>query len=231
MRRFIPVISALVLAALALPAMAQAPQRIVRFAAGTTTGTESVTPTLTWCTETLGPGVAPGAGFTCAATPRKPAASCTATGPANWAGTKAAAGTVTLPAITVNTTYALSCSWPDDTTIEVNWTNPTTNTDGSPLTDLDRVVFGFRQGAGTITSGCVAPTRCEGARPPTAPRTYSGFATGTWRIVAWAVNTGGIFSEASAETTKVNLPAESIARDVTITVAGKPNVVTGIEVF
>lgn len=59
MKLYRVVLAAIALAA-ALPVFAQAPQRIVRFAAGTVTGSESVVPTLSWCTETLPPGANPG---------------------------------------------------------------------------------------------------------------------------------------------------------------------------
>lgn len=214
------------IAMLAAAAAHAQPQRVVKFGATTTTGTSSVVPELTWCTDTLNPGE--DVAQACVSVV-KAAASCTATGPANWAGTKAAAGTATLPAITANTTYGLSCSWPDDTSITVQWTNPTENTNGTPLTDLDRVVFAFRQGAGTITTACQPPVRCENVKPPISPKTFDNFALGTWRIVGWAVNAGGTFSPATAEVSKVNLAAAAIARDVTITVAGQPNTITGVQ--
>jgi hypothetical protein len=214
-----------------MPARAEAqavPQRTVRFFAGAVSGSGSVTPVLTWCSELAAPTAPAPEPTTCAAPVVGAATGCTATGPVGWAGAKAAAGTVTLPAITANQTYALECAWPDDTTIKVSWVNPTQNVDNTPLTDLDRVMFGFRQGAGTITTACVAPVRCETAKPPTSPKTYTGFALGAWRVTAWAVNVGGQFSDASNEATKTNLAAGTIARSVAITVAAKPQTVTGI---
>lgn len=81
-----------------------------------TSGNGSLTTKLTWSTQPA-------------------AASCSASGHASWSGTKAASGSVDLPAITSSGTYTLtlSCDWPVDNTATVTWVAPTTHTDGAPL--------------------------------------------------------------------------------------------------
>lgn len=198
-------------AALLLASAASAQE--LTFTAGTTSGDGSVVPVLTWSTTPSAPGANP----------------CTATGPANWAGAKQASGSVTLPAITSSMTYGLTCTWPAGDSITVSWTNPTQNTDGTPLTDLDSVVFKFRTGTGPLATAtaCAAPVRCETARPPVSPKTYTGFAAGTWRVAAFAVNSTGVTSDPSAEATKV-LSSSNVTRSVAITVNPKPNPPTGV---
>lgn len=66
-----------------------------------------------------------------------------------WTGTKAAAGTETLPAVTAGKNYVLTCRWGKDTTT-VSWTPPTQYTDGSALTVASYRVY-YRQGSATAT--------------------------------------------------------------------------------
>lgn len=108
-------IALVVAIAYAAPARAQQPFDFT-VGSSSTSGGSALTPRITW-----------------AATG---ATSCTAsTTPAdtNWAGTKAATGDVTLPAITATRSYSLTCTWPGDTTATISWTAPLTNTDGSAL--------------------------------------------------------------------------------------------------
>jgi hypothetical protein len=95
----------IILAVFSVSANAQAASPTLTFTAQTTTGNGSVVPALTWATS--------------------PAAqSCTASGDPAWTGTKAAAGTQTLAAITSSKTYQLVCTWPGDTTATISWTDP-----------------------------------------------------------------------------------------------------------
>lgn len=225
MKRFATVFAAFLLTLL-LPVLAHA-DHYVKFSATTVTGPSSVTPVLTWCTETAPAGnVSP----TCAATPIKVAGSCTASGTSDWTGAKGPSGQVTLSPVSSTATYGLSCQWADDTTITFSWTNPTQNVDGSTLTDLDSVVIASRQGAGALTIACTAPVRCDTIKPPLSPKTFTNFSVGAWRAVAFAKNTGGITSAASTEVTVTLLPAETIAKSVTVTV-NVPNIVTGFGAF
>lgn len=99
-----------------------------------TSGTASVTPTLTWSST-------PGA-FT----------SCTAGG--GWSGPKATSGTETVSAIVRDTTYTLTCATPAGTTgsASLSWAPPTTRTDGSPLTNLAGYNIYFGSSASTLTT-------------------------------------------------------------------------------
>src|SRR6478735_2287624 len=99
----------------------------VTFTANQTSATGSLVPVLTWSTSPV-------------------ATSCTASG--GWSGTKFASGSETLAKITANASYTLTCSWGNGSA-NVSWTIPTTNTDGSKLTDLKgfNVHYGTSQGA------------------------------------------------------------------------------------
>lgn len=140
----------------------------ITFGANVTTGNGSVTPVLTWSTT--------------------PAAqSCTATG--DWSGSKAASGTQTLTAITKSATYNLSCTWQGDNTITLKWTPPTTNTDGSTLTDL----AGYKVYYGTSPTMSVNTIKDVG--PSSSSVTLGPLAAGTWYMVMSAYNAAGVESD------------------------------------
>src|SRR3954462_14236068 len=94
----------------------------VTLTANKTSAQGSLTPVLTWSTTPV-------------------ASSCTASGA--WSGTKFASGSETLPAITSNKSYTLTCTWGNGTAA-LTWTAPTKNSNGSTLTDLAgfKVVYG-----------------------------------------------------------------------------------------
>lgn len=140
----------------------------ITFGANVTTGSGSVTPVLTWSTTPVAQG-------------------CTATG--DWTGNKAASGTQTLPAITKSATYNLACTWPGDNTITLTWTPPTTNTDGSTLTDL----AGFKVYYGTSASMSANQVKEVGAGVETT--TLGPLAAGTWYMVMSAKNAAGLESD------------------------------------
>ena len=112
-KRFLAGACALLLAGLAQAQTAG----VVSLSATPTSGTGSVTPRLTWSTNPV-------------------ATSCTASG--GWSGTKAASGAQTLTAINANTNYTLTCTWGTGSAT-VNWTAPTTNTNGSACADATRL--------------------------------------------------------------------------------------------
>ena len=62
------------------------------------------------------------------------ASSCTASG--DWSGTKTASGTAVLAAVNANKAYRIVCNFLADSGAVVSWTPPTTNSDGTPYTDL-----------------------------------------------------------------------------------------------
>jgi hypothetical protein len=118
-RRLISLALALA-AALAIAPTTQAQTTpLLEFTAATTTGAGSVVPVLTWKT-----------------TPA--ATSCTASGSGTaWTGTKAAAGTQTLAAITSSQDYSMTCTWAAAAGFAtVRWNAVTERTDNAALVDL-----------------------------------------------------------------------------------------------
>jgi hypothetical protein len=148
-----------------------------------------MTPVLTWSTNPV-------------------ATSCTASG--GWSGTKAASGNQTLPAINANTNYTLTCAWGTGTA-RVNWTAPTTNTNGSSLTNLAR----FRVLYGTSASSLSQSTTVTD--PTLRTTTVSSLSPGTWYFAVRAVNSSGAESDNSNVATKTVSGASS-AQTVRITI-------------
>jgi len=60
-------------------------------------------------------------------------APCTASG--GWSGAKPASGTELISGVSVTTAYTLTCAATNSNAVLLHWTNPTTNTDGTPLTN------------------------------------------------------------------------------------------------
>jgi hypothetical protein len=150
---------------------------VVNLTATPTSGLGSVTPTLTWSTNPV-------------------ASSCTASG--GWSGTKAASGTQTLTAIRANTNFTLTCTWGTGAAT-VSWNAPTTNTDGTPLTNLAsyRVVYG------TSSSSL---TRSLSVSDPTARSvTVGSLSPATWYFAVKVVNTAGV------ESSNSNLASKAVA--------------------
>jgi hypothetical protein len=155
------------------------------------------------------------------------AVSCTASG--LWSGSKAVSGTETVSA-TQSGTYTLKCfsATTPVYTASLTWTPPTSNSDGSALTNLARyrVLYGKSQSAMT-TSALI-----EGAG--TSSATVVADSSGTWFFKVRAVTTGGvesvdssIVSKALTGTTPV---AESVTSDAPVTITILPNPPTGLMV-
>jgi len=141
----------------------------INFTANQTTATGSLTPVLTWSTSPV-------------------ASSCTASGA--WSGTKFASGSETLPTITASKSYTLTCSWGGGSAT-VNWTAPTTNTNGTPLTDL----AGFKVLFGTSAS---ALNQSQMVNDPRATsKTLSSLGAGTWYFAVTAYTSDGVESDLS----------------------------------
>lgn len=104
---------ALALLALLVVGVAQAASVTVSISIVPLTSAGAVAPTITW--DSTG------------------AASCTASD--GWTGSKPAAGFETLPLITKTTKFSLTCASPTGPAT-IRWTLPTTNTDGSALTNI-----------------------------------------------------------------------------------------------
>lgn len=194
-------------AVLMLAAGAAASQTLT-FTAETVTGTESVVPKLTWGSTPV-------------------AASCTASGDAQWTGAKLASGTVTLSAINASRTYTLTCNWPGDTQAILSWIAPTTNTDGTPLTNL----AGFNAYYGTTADLSGADTKSKQfANAGASTGTITALAPGTYFFGVKAYNTLGISSDFSNIGSKVITASANVTRSTAITVNPKPAPATGLTV-
>ena len=163
-----------------------------------TSGTGSVTPRLTWSTNPT-------------------ASSCVASG--GWSGTKAASGSQTLSAITASKNFTLTCTWSSNGSAVVSWTPPTTNTDGSALTNLAsyRVIYG------TSSSSL---TRSYTVSDPTARTATVGSLTpATWYFAVKVVNSRGVESAQSNVASK-NVTGATAARTVSVNVTPSSGLVT-----
>jgi hypothetical protein len=166
---------------------------VVNLQANQTSGTGSMTPVLTWSTNPA-------------------AVSCTAGG--GWSGTKAASGTQTLPTISATTNYTLTCSWGGNTA-RLNWDAPSSNTDGSVLSDLT----GFKVVYGT-SSGTLDRTQLVNdvtARTTVVP----SLTAGTWYFAVRALNSRQAESDNSNIAQKAVTDATA-SGNVTITIATAP---------
>jgi len=165
----------------------------INFTANQTTATGSLTPVLTWSTSPV-------------------ASSCTASGA--WSGTKFASGSETLPTITASKSYTLTCSWGGGSAT-VNWTAPTTNTNGTPLTNL----AGFKVLFGTSAS---ALNQSQMVNDPRATsKTLSSLGAGTWYFAVRAVNSNQVESDSSNVGQKT-INAATAAKTVNITINAAP---------
>jgi len=182
--------SLLALPLLLLASLAQAQTAgTITLTANKTSATGSLTPVLTWSTTPV-------------------ATSCTASGA--WSGTKFASGTETLPAITANKTYTLTCTWGNGTA-NLSWTAPTKNSDGSSLTDLAgyKVVFG---------TSSTALTQSKSVTDPKATSVSIGsLAQGTWYFAIRSVNSKQVESGNSNVATRT-ITGVSAAKNVSITI-------------
>ena len=159
----------------------------VTLSANSTSATGEMTPRLTWSTSPV-------------------ATSCTASG--GWSGTKAPSGAQTLSNINASTSYTLTCSWSTGSTT-VNWTAPTTNTDGTPLTNLAafRVYYG---------NSSTSLTRVKEVNDISSSSTsISALTPATWYFKVRAVNANQIESGDSNISSKV-ISGASAAKTVSI---------------
>jgi len=190
----------------AAPASSQTP--VMTFTVETTTqGASAVVPRITWSTTPAA------GGCTASATPAD----------TDWAGAKAAAGTVILPALTATKSFALVCNWPGNLTALVTWAAPTTNQDGSAYTNPG----GFRIQYGRTPSTLDQSVYLQdpAARQWRSPE----LAVGSWSFGVRAFNEQGLESPISNVATKVTTAGTSQTRTHEVVVKF-PNAPTDVKV-
>lgn len=199
MKRFL---LAAALALCAMPAFSQTPVLTFTLETSTTADKSAVVPRLTWST-----------------TPA--ATSCTAGG--DWSGTKTPAGTLLLAAVNTTKAYSLVCSWPGVTLAALSWTPPTTNTDGSPLTDLG----GFRIMYGRAANEAALDTSVYLQNPAATSWNSPALAPGAWYFGVKAFNAMGLESALSNIATKTMTAGATDTRSLGLTIKF-PSAVTGV---
>jgi hypothetical protein len=199
----------------------EARAQTVTFTPSQTVGAGSISTTLTWSSAPAG-------------------AQCVASGHASWTGSKAASGSLALPVITLSGTYTLSlaCTWPGGSTATVNWTQPTTNTDGTALARCATATttgpclasFNVYRGAtpAEVGTGEMTPVR----NPAAVSYVWPDLAPGTHCFAVEAVNGDGVPSLISNITNpcKTLAAPQSVTRTATITVNPKPGPATQVTV-
>jgi hypothetical protein len=181
----------LALSAAAPLAHAQTPALTFTLETATTADKSAVVPRLTWAT-----------------TPA--AASCTAGG--DWSGTKTATGTQLLAAVNTSKAYSILCNWPGVAVAALTWTAPTTNTDGSALTDL----AGFRVQYGKAANEAALDTSVYLQSPTATSWTSPTLAPGAWFFGVKAYNALGLESALSNIVTKTTTAGASDTRSLTL---------------
>lgn len=183
-----------IVAVLAMAYAAPSAAQTTSFTLTQTVSSGRPTPTLTWSNPT--------------------ATSCTASGDAAWTAAYTAAnrpvtGTVTLAALAPPNarSYTLNCSWPGDTTATVSWAAPTTNSDGSPLTDLASYKVFWNTGDASVVDAPTAQMRVVTA--PATSTVITGLTPGVWNFGVKSTKTTGVDSSLS------NIDSKTITAAVT----------------
>jgi hypothetical protein len=147
------------------------------------------------------------------------ATSCVASG--GWSGTKALSGTQEITGVQETTTYSISCTGTAAVvdTATVSWTPPTTNSNGTPLTDL----AGFRVYYGTSATNLsqMGPI----VSSSTTQQTITGLTVSAWFFGVRAFNSRNIFSDMSNISSKVIVQgvAPTASASTTVTVNTRPS--------
>jgi hypothetical protein len=150
---------------------------------------------------------------------------CTASG--SWTGTKAVSGTQEIRDLQASATYRLTCSRAaSGGQADLAWTPPTSNTDGSSLTNLAgyRVVWGAS--ATTLTSVV------QISNPGINRYTVTGLSAGTVFFGVKAYTSTGVESLLSNVVSKAitTTPAATGEAVVSVTVTPRPNPPTQLQV-
>lgn len=149
------------------------------------------------------------------------ATSCTGSGSTGWAGTKAVpSGTQTLAPVTTSQNYVMQCNWATIMTATLNWTAPTTNVDGSALTDLS----GYRVQYGRTATDSGMDSTVYLQNPATLTWVSPTLSAGTWYFGVKSFNTLGLESPISNIVSKVIVAGvtRSVPLDLTIKIPGAP---------
>lgn len=164
-------------------------------------GPGKAVPTLTWSTTTPAP------------------TGCAASGDAAWSGAKAASGVLVLPSVTSNKNYVMACTFATDTQALVTWSPPTSNTDGTPLTDLASYNVYWNSGDPSLVT---APTgKVKSVAPAATPAiTITNLAAGNWYFAVTAINAMGVESALSNIATKTIGAAAVITKNAALVFPG-----------
>jgi len=151
-----------------------------------------------------------------------PATSCALTGGGVTNPTAAPSGTAT-DTLTKTTTYGIACSW-TRTSNTLHWTAPTTNTDGSPLTDLSgyTIWWGLVGNSVSTQTAVTNPAATSFVITPSAPGTYA------YTIVA--CNAAKLCSTPSTSVTGPAIGTTSASATATTTVTPLPTSPTSLTV-
>jgi hypothetical protein len=152
--------------------------------------------TLTWTTSEVG--------------------ACTAGG--GWSGAKSATGgTETITGVTGTTSYGLACTTATGT-VTVRWTPPTTNVDGSPLTDLVGYKIYRSNTIATVPSGVVVLVN----DPAATSFVIAGLSTGPYHFGMKSVNAAGVESLMSATVSR-SVTTTNITAAAVVTLEQRPS--------
>lgn len=130
---------------------------------------------------------------------------CSASG--DWSGSLPAAGTRVVTAGPEQRNFSLTCAGPSGSVVSIvslavtqvvtaSWARPTTNSDGSPLTDLAGYVINYGSSSGEYTESVVISN----------PATLSAdllLSPGSYFFVIVSENSAGVQSKYSSERSKV----------------------------
>lgn len=170
----------------------------ITFTAQTTTGDVSVTPVLTWDTQPL-------------------ASNCVASG--DWSGPKGGAGNETLAPITSSKTYNLECTWPGDQRVTLRWSAPTTNVDGSTITDL----AGFKIYYGLVDDAAALAEVADVPNAGASVFVIEPLDAGRWYFAMSSYNQRNVESLRTATVNKLLTGSAAAVRSIGITVNPRPS--------
>lgn len=212
-------LSLILLLLCAAPAFAQS---TVTLTPSITSGDGTLVTDLSWSTS---PPLTTGTPCTASSVPSTP----------QWSGTKAGSGSVTGLTFTADQRLTLVCTFPGTSIAEITWTNPTTNTNGTPYTNPSIVRLKHTFNPALTTNPAVAAsgeTHTDVSQVPASTmRTITGLTSvGTFRVAAYAQNTNGAFSAPSNSATKVFTGNVQVTQQVDLIVRSVPNVVTGVSI-